>query len=199
MSSRSYVLAASLLCLPAALTAQHSASATSPSSHVAPAEARQFDFLIGQWELTITPKATSLAARLHGAPRLLGTWKAWRAFDGWGIEDELRIIDASGNPMALTHSMRAWSGDERKWIQTSLDAYRSRIAGATATFDGKRMVVTSSGIDPEGKPYVTRMRFEEISAKSFAARQDRSTDGGKTWDEGVLKIEAKRSADAPPR
>ncbi|MEO8460455.1 MAG: hypothetical protein ABI451_07995, partial [Dokdonella sp.] len=60
-----------------------------------PAEAKQFDFLIGQWELDVKPKINSLIAMVHGTPKLVGTWKATRAFDGFGIDDEVHIIDSS--------------------------------------------------------------------------------------------------------
>jgi len=194
---RSFVMPMiALLCAPSTAVAQHAGGLP---AREAPAEAGQYDFLIGQWELTVTPKATGLAARIHGAPRLVGTWKAWRAFDGWGIEDELRIMDRSGNPMALSHSLRAFRAADRHWIQTTFDVYRARFTSATAEWKGKEMLVQSEGTDGEGRPYVARMRFHDITADGFAVRQDRSLDGGKTWEDGVLTIVAKRIAAAAAR
>lgn len=169
------------------------------SASTPPAEARQFDFLIGQWELVVTPKATGLAARIHGAPRLLGTWKAWRAFDGFGIEDELRIMDRSGNPSSLTHTLRAFSAADRRWNTTSLDVYRGRVSQSTAAFANGEMVVSGRGTDAEGKPQLIRSRFTAITANGFRLQQDRSSDDGRTWEEAVLKMEAKRVAAAAPR
>jgi hypothetical protein len=185
-----------LLCLPAAAAAQHGSAAP---SRTPPREATQFDFLVGQWELTVRPKATTLAARLHGAPRLLGVWKAWRAFDGWGIEDELRITDPSGNPMALTHAMRAYDAAARAWAQSTFDVYRGRFTSATAEWKGTEMLVTSRGADQDGRTYQARMRFYDITPTTFKVRQDRSLDEGKTWDEAVLTMEAKRVAAAAAR
>lgn len=184
------------LAVPAAAAAQH--GGTLPSREPPP-EAAQFDFLLGQWELTVTPKASGLAARIHGAPRLVGTWKAWRAFDGWGIEDELRIMDRSGNPMTLTHAQRAFNAGTGEWMQSTLDVYRSRFTSATARWSGREMLVTSRGTDDEGRAYVARMRFHDITPTGFTARQDRSLDGGKTWDEGILTMEARRVAAAAAR
>jgi len=167
--------------------------------HVPPKEATQYDFLIGHWEITVRPKVPGLAARIHGAPRLLGSWKAWRAFDGFGVEDELRIVDGSGNPNSLNHTLRSYDPTNRRWTITGLDVYRARVSSATAGWRDGVMTQNGEGIDGEGKPYLTRTRFTEIGPTSFRMQQDRSTDGGKTWDEGLLKIEAKRVAAIAPR
>lgn len=191
MFARTVVPILTLLGAPVGALAQHGASLP---SRTAPQEAAQYDFLVGQWELTVTPKASGLAARIHGSPRLVGTWKAWRAFDGWGIDDELRIMDRSGNPISLTHTMRAFNTAERKWVQTTFDVYRGQFTSATAEWSRGAMVVDSRGTDPEGRPYVARMRFEDITRDGFTARQDRSLDGGKTWERNVVTFEAKRVA-----
>ncbi len=41
---------------------------------------------------------------------------------------------------------------------------------------------------------MTRTRYYDITADAFRMQQDRSTDNGKTWEEGVLTIDAKRVA-----
>ena len=84
-----------VMLLPGAAIAQHSGGGAPPPP-VAPKEGTQFDFLVGQWELIGQPQATTLAQRIHGVSKLPGTWKAWRAMDGWGIQDELRLTDPSG-------------------------------------------------------------------------------------------------------
>jgi hypothetical protein len=182
-----------------ALAQQHSNARPAPPANSPPKEATQFDFLVGQWALTVTPKVSSLAARIHGAPKLLGTWKAWRAFDGFGIEDELRIVDRSGNPSSLSHAMRVYNGAERRWEVTAVDVYRARPSAATAVAQNGEVVQSGRGVDSEGKEYLTRTRFFGITPTAFRYQQDRSSDGGRTWDDGVLKIEAKRVAASAPR
>ncbi len=199
MSTRFTLVILALLATPAALAAQHGGGTAAPPIHSPPKEASQFDFLIGQWELVVRPKVNSLAAKIHGAPRLLGTWKAWRAFDGFGVEDELRIVDGSGNPSALNHALRAFDPGARRWNITGIDVYRGRVTSATAEWQDGAMAQSGKGTDAEGKPYLTRTRFSGITPTSFVMQQDRSTDDGKTWDEGVLKIEAKRVAGVAPR
>lgn len=183
--------------VPGVVWAQHGGSGEAPTP-TAPAEARQHDFLIGQWELTVKVPASGLAQRLHGTPKLVGTWKAWRAFDGFGIEDELRITDAAGNPMSLNHAMRYYDRTAKQWVITGLDVYRGKVTTATAAWAGGRMEQNSRGTDPEGKAYLNRSRFGEMSPTSFVFRQERSYDEGKKWTE-TLTIEAKRVAAVAPR
>ena len=185
--------------LPTLAAAQHASSGSSRPALTPAKEASQFDFLIGQWELVVTPKVNSLAAKIHGAPTFVGTWKAWRALDGFGVEDETRIVDRSGNPSALGEALRVYSATERRWVMTSIDAYRGKASSATGEWRGAEMVITGQSVDEEGRPLQTRTRFFDITPTSFKYQQDRSSDGGKTWDEGILKIAAKRVAAAAPR
>jgi hypothetical protein len=179
------------------------ACASAASAQQAPttprSEARQFDFLIGQWELEVHPKADSLMAKIHGAPQLTGTWKAWRAFDGFGVDDEIRIIDTSGNPVALSHAMRTYSAAESGWLVANLDVYRGRVAESKGQWQGGEMVLNGRGTDPEGKAVLTRACYSKITPGSFHLQNDRSADNGATWDEAVLVIDAKRVGAAATR
>ena len=201
MRARSIVRAALLalvVAAPAVARAQHGAAAPARATRP-PREAAQYDFLVGQWELTVTPKVGGLVARLHGVPRLRGSWKAWRALDGWGVEDELRVVDESGNPQSLTHFVRVYDPAARRWAVSTVDAYRQQVTQATARWAGNEMVGMGRGVDGDGKPFVSRTRVTRITPNAFRYQQDRSYDDGKTWDEGRLVMEAKRVAAVAPR
>lgn len=172
--------------------AQHMAAA--PVAANAPTEAKQFDFLLGQWELDVHPKVSGLAAMIHGAPKLVGTWKAWRVLDGLGIEDEMRIVDASGNPLSLSRALRIYGKADARWQVSGVDAYRGRISLSTGTMQGAEMHMDGQFTDPQEKPTLTRTRYFDITADSFHMQQDRSTDNGQSWEEGALTIDAKRTA-----
>ncbi len=191
MTPRSLMVAL-LVAVASPAAAQHTA-APADAGFRAPPEARQFDFLIGQWELVVLPKVNSLAARIHGVPKLSGIWKSWRAMDGWGVEDELRIVDASGNPKSLSHALRVYNADAKRWKNVGVDVYYGTMSQSTATWDGAAMVVSGQGTDGDGKSYLSRIRFSDITPNAFRYRADRSYDLGKTWTEGVLTIEAKRA------
>jgi len=164
----------------------------------AAAQEKQFDFLLGQWDVEVRPKVSGIAAAIHGAPKLGGTWKAWRAMDGLAIEDELRILDASGNPISLTHGMRIYSKADRRWKSGSLDAYRARFSESSGEAAASELVMSGRGTDPQGQPVMTRARYLDIGANGFRMLQERSADEGKTWEE-TLTIVAKRTGGAPPR
>ena len=180
------------LLLAAALAATSLAS-FGQSRDAAP-ETKQFDFLIGQWQLEVRPKVSGVAAMIHGAPKLLGTWKAWRALDGLAVEDEMRIVDGSGNPISLTHAMRIYSKEEGRWKVSGLDAYRARFSESLGGMEAGEMRFSGRGADPEGRPTLTRARYYDVSANGFRMRQDRSLDNGQTWEESVLEIIATRVA-----
>ncbi|HVT57059.1 MAG TPA: hypothetical protein VHR45_01550 [Thermoanaerobaculia bacterium] len=175
--------------------AQHGAGG-SPLVTSAPAEAKQFDFLLGQWEIVAYPQVSMLAAAIHGAPKLPGTWKAWRAFDGFGVEDEMRLSDDEGNPRSFTHGMRVFDRAARRWTSTTLDVYRARFQAATVEWRDGQMAGTANTSGDDGRPVAVRVRFYDIKPNSFRWQQDRSYDGGRTWDKATLRIEATRTAGA---
>lgn len=191
---RPVLLVLILLLVSSNLPAQH-AEADAPADQAATADdSGQFDFLLGQWELELTPKINGLAAMIHGAPHLVGSWKAWPAFDGRGIEDELRVTDGSGNPILLSHAMRIVDPEHRRWAISVLDVYRASFSSAVAIRQGEDMFVGGSGINGEGRAYRSRSRFHAITADSFEMQQDRSYDGGASWEEAAITIVAKRVA-----
>lgn len=173
--------------------------ATAQSPSPPPDEAKQFDFLLGQWQADVHVKVSGLAAMIHGTPQLAGAWKAWRALDGRAVEDELRIVDASGNPLSLTRVLRIYAPGEQHWNIVSVDGYRTRVSESTGQFQGGEMHIEARAGETQGESVLTRTRYFDITPDSFRMSQDRSSDGGKTWDEGTLTIDAKRtSASATP-
>lgn len=198
MSVRGLSLIAIFVLAPVALLAQHGADASSPNTR-APREASQYDFLVGQWELAVTPKVSGLVARIHGVPRLRGSWKGTRALDGWGVEDELRVADESGNPIAYTHFVRIYDAGAKHWIVSAIDVYRQRLTTSSAQWQNGEMLAIADAIDPEGKPYRSRTHLTDITPTTFHYSQDVSHDGGVTWELGHLVMEAKRTMATTPR
>ncbi len=196
MTFRSILILVAALAAPCTLAAQHDGA--SPATHAAPPEAKQFDFLVGQWELVVTPKVSGLVAAIHGVPKMVGTWKAWRAFDGWGIEDELRITDASGNPLNFVHATRLYDAANRAWKTSTVDVYRDVVTSSNAQWANGRMTTTTKDTDGEGKPYLSRVTYSAITPTSFRLVQERSSDDGRRWTTN-LTIDGKRVAATAPR
>ena len=178
----------------AALLAGLGTSHAQSGAPAAPPEVAQFDFLIGQWDIEASPKVSGLVAMIHGTPRLLGSWKAWRALDGFGVDDEVRVVDGGGNPMSLSRALRVYDPKAHRWAIESLDVYAARFSAATAQWQGGEMHVSGTGSTPDGKAYLSRTRFFEIGPDHFKMRQDRSYDNGASWDEGAVTVSAKRVA-----
>jgi hypothetical protein len=191
MQVRSLWIVFAVLIAPVPARAQHGGGSAAPAVKPAPREAAQFNFLVGQWELDVHPVATTLAQKIHGMPKIVGTWKAWRGLDGYGIEDEMRITDKSGNPMSLTHSVRYYDANAKRWSSMTLDVYRGTFNPSSAEWRNGEMIVTGSGTDRDGKTYMARSKYSNFTASSFRFTQERSTDGGKSWKEN-LTIDAKR-------
>ena len=194
---KALLVLAAIIAAPIAAAAQHAGGSPAPST-VAPREASQFDFLVGQWQLEVRPAVSSLAAKIHGVPKLIGTWKAWRAVDGFGIEDELRISDESGNPKTLAHAVRVYDAVRRHWTTSTLDVYRAAFGTSTGEWAENQMTATLRGTDTDGRPSMTRTRFSDITPTSFRFIQERSADDGRTWTE-TLRIQAKRTAPTAAR
>lgn len=181
-----------LVVLASPAAAQHAAAA--PSTRAVPAEARQMAFLIGQFDLVVKPKAVGLGQKIHGVPKLVGTWKAWKALDGYGVEDDLRVTDESGNPKLYSNAVRYYDAEQKRWRASTIDVYRGVFSTSSGEWKDNAIIMTSHGTDAEGKVYASRTRYYDITPTGFKYRSDRSFDEGKTWEEGVLRIEAKRVA-----
>jgi hypothetical protein len=182
-----------IACLPAASHAQRGGGTIALPNTTPPHEAGQFDFLAGEWSLAAVQRYPGLAGMIHGGPKMTGTWKARRAFDGFGVEDELRLYDTSGNPVLFASAARVFDAADHRWTVSSLDVYRGRFSPSSAEWQDGKMVVTTQPTGEAGKTSMTRLRFFDIKPSSFKAWQDRSNDGGKTWEEGRLRIDAKRT------
>jgi hypothetical protein len=180
--------------VPFVVSAQSVDGATATSAAVVPAEASQFDFLLGQWELEVHPKVSGLVAMIHGTPRLVGTWKAARTADGQGVEDEMRIVDASGNPVSLSRALRTYVKTEARWKVSGTDVTHSSTSEATGQWLGGEMRLDGRSTDAGGKLVLTRTRYTNIARDSFRMEQDRSADNGQSWDDAVITIEARRAA-----
>ena len=155
-----------------------------------PAEASQFAFLLGQWDVAARAPAKSLAEKIHGTRSMSGTWHASRAMDGLGVDDELRIVDPSGNPHLLVHSLRLYEAPAKRWTSATIDVFGLGLIPMFGTWDGKELTLTSRPVGADGKG-LFRCRFHDIAPNSFAFTEDHSTDDGATWAE-LFTAEAKR-------
>lgn len=157
--------------------------------------ANGFDFLLGAWRLDVHVKVSGLAALIHGVPKLSGTLTVRRTPDG--LEDELVVVDASGNPRSTSRSRRVYDAASARWNISNTDAYHVRQGSAQGRREANEVRVDGSYTEG-GETTLTRSRYFAITADAFRFTWDRSRDNGATWDEGVFAYDATRTAAVAP-
>ena len=133
---------------------------------------------------------------VHGEVQLSGTWRARKAMGGWGIEDEMQLVDASGNPAALIATTRFYDVRAKHWTASGFDIYRGRHTLSTAIASASGMRSESRRVDADGAATRSRGIIERVDRDHIVFRQDHSYDDGLSWDEDMLVIEGTRMVDA---
>ena len=129
------------------------------------AESRQFDFWIGEWNVTDQQTGQhageSRIEKLYGGCVLRENWSS----DGF-----------TGG------SLNSWWKGDRKWHQTWMDqagAFRHFIGGLA----GNQMIMTAEQPDPRdpSKTVLVRLTFTPNPDGTVRQYSDFSRDGGNTW------------------
>lgn len=184
-------VAALLPLMSSAANAQIPASSptTPPASPAAPrtvactaAENRQFDFWIGDWDVTSADgklAGTNLIRPILGTCVLLETWKGRADFMGM--------------------SFNSYDAPRRLWHQTWVDA-----AGNTLLLDGRfeNSRMTLSDRDTPGKPdrgVINEITWTPNADGSVRQLWRTSADGGKTWQTAFDGHYVKSSRPQPSR
>lgn len=127
-------------------------------------EHRQFDFWIGEWELSWANggKGHNTIAPLYG---------------DCGVEERFESFQPNAWRGMSVSQYDARSG---KWRQTWADSQGGFLSFEGGMEDGG-MVLHGKGQQPDGTPVATRMRFVDITANSLRWLWERSTDGGESY------------------
>jgi hypothetical protein len=141
-----------------------------------------FDYLLGDWEFT---------ASQPEYPSFFGRWSAVRLDDGQ-ILDEYRVLGDKGETFYVTTTLRNYNKTAKRWELIGADAGGGLLDFGTANRVGDEMHIEQRFGVAEGKPSIWRIRYYNIQPRSFSWIADRSTDDGKTWHKGYMKLEAKR-------
>ena len=144
---------------------------TTPAAPAIPAEASQFDFWLGDWDVSW---GDGLSGTNH-IRKVLGDRVIQEDFDG---ERDAQLYGLSGSVC----------GNDGRWRQTWVDdngTYLHFVGGWEAESSdpaepGPRMVLVHSR-EIEGKPVQLRMVWGDIEPDSLTWRWQRSADGGATW------------------
>jgi hypothetical protein len=150
-------------------------------------EARQFDYLLGEWTYVATTKVPGIP------PTFTGTWRAWALDDGRGVMDEYRALDPAGNVAYYGVTIRTWDAEAGRWsilyIDRGMDGRWGTLQTGEARFENGEM-----HLEQRGDRSMLRIRYYDIQPDRFSWIADRSVDGGRTWTMGDTTIEARRVA-----
>ena len=138
-------------------------------------EDRQFDFLIGDWNVKATKFNPGGAALAHYE----ALWSARSLNEGRMIVDDFKALAPDGRPISSFVTLRTYCVEMRRWEMVGLTAMQSagRMEWHGVWVDGE-MRIDAVGLDPSGCEVRTRIRFSDISAERFIWASESSVSGG---------------------
>jgi hypothetical protein len=147
---------------------QPNSSTASKSTPCSQPQQRQFDFWLGEWNLT-WPGQNGKAER--------GTNSIKRVLDGCVVEEN---FDGGMSMHLRGVSVSLFDARSGKWKQTWVDNEGGYLDFVGEFRDGQ-MVLQREAIRPDGAKVLQRMVYKNITSNEFDWSWERSPDGGKTW------------------
>ena len=150
------------------------AAAADPAAPGCPAaEARQFDFWIGRWDVFAkarpdTKVADSLIEAVYGG---CGVRENWRPAGGGATGGSLSTFVPARN----------------SWRQFWIDANGSAV-DFTGGWTGSTMVLTGAWPQPGHPTQITRMTYAPLADGAVQQALDTSDDDGRTWAPSIVLI-----------
>jgi hypothetical protein len=184
-SRRATLLCGALLVLGPAVSAQNKrktgpvAPAPSPGQKNSPCSStahRQFDFWLGDWEVS-TPQGTPA-----------GTNRVDRILDGCALQEHWEASDGSRGT-----SLSSYDAVGRKWRQTYVDD-TGQVLVLEGDFRDGRMVLQGEKAMGRQKGALQRISWQVVPGDKVRQRWDISQDDGKTWSVLFEGLYTKRKA-----
>jgi hypothetical protein len=138
---------------------------------------REFDFWVGEWELTWRDSANNLVRGTNSISKIL---------------DGKVIHESFGSPTTRFYG-QSWSvyhPTRKLWQQTWVDNQGSYME-FTGGMNNEKMILSRSVTRPNGTTVHQRMVFFDITKNSLLWRWESSPDEGKTWKQ-MWRIHYKR-------
>lgn len=137
-------------------------------------EARQFDFWLGEWDLSWPAEQTGGESGEKGT----GTNRLERLFGDCVIEESFSTSDGKFQGRSLS----VYDETAALWRQTWVDSSGGYLV-FTGGMNGQDMELRTAPVDREGETVVSRMVFTDIAVNSLTWHWQGSRDGGETWNE----------------
>jgi Protein of unknown function (DUF1579) len=137
-------------------------------------EQKQFDFWVGDWDLT-TPgaKSGSVVRSSNTIKRILGGCIVQENFVG--------SDDPQQAPQLLGMSVSVFDPVSSKWKQTWVDNQGAYL-DFTGEFKDSQMILSREATRPDGTTVLQRMVWKNITPNELDWSWERSKDNGKTWE-----------------
>jgi hypothetical protein len=144
----------------------------------APPEGRQFEFLIGTWDVSATRYKDDGSVLLQ----YKASWNAQTLNEGRMIMDDFKALAPTGEPISSFVTLRTYSDATQRWELQGLAALQPAAALEWhGSWRDGQMVLDAAGQGPDGKPLKTRIRFFQIEKDRFSWESQVSRDGGRSW------------------
>jgi hypothetical protein len=155
----------------------------------APQELRVFSFLVGKWDGTGKTRLDNGTVAEYPV-----TWIGRYILDGTAIADEAHAPAPDGRPV-LGITFRQYDATSRTWIIEFLNVSGSflrkqvnRGSGSVAV-NGRSVTITSASPNIDIREHY----LVADDGNTFVYRLDLSRDGGKSWNEGQVEMNFRRS------
>lgn len=145
------------------------AQTSAPASPCSTPEFRQFDFWVGDWDLTWPGQ--------NGQPEQHGHNNIERELGDCVIHEH---FSDQANPPFQGTSLSTFTPKLGKWQQTWVDNQGAYLDFVGEFKDGQ-MVLSREVTGKDGKKFQQRMVFKNIKPDSLDWSWERSDDGGATW------------------
>lgn len=145
----------------------------------APMETAQFAFIVGNWK-TETKWMNNIKEKTY-APAIEGHWEAYFDWDGFAITDKWTI---PGVPGSGGLAFRSYDLLSQKWVMTYMPSNQPKrnVWVMEGGFDEQgNLTAEFTSEDAQGKAFLQKVYFKNITPNSFSWSADRSYDKGKTW------------------
>jgi hypothetical protein len=136
-----------------------------PTKPCPEAEQKQFDFWVGEWDLTTPGQGGGGVNRIE------------RVFDGCVIEEN--FTGGPANPL-VGMSVSRFDPGAKKWKQTWVDNQGAYL-DFTGEFKDGEMILQREATDASGSRFLQRMVWKNISSNELDWSWESSKDQGKTW------------------
>ena len=140
-----------------------------PANPCAASQQKQFDFWLGEWDLTWPAANGGAAGR--------GTNSIKRILDGCVVQES--FSGQSSLPLRGT-SVSTFDTRAGKWKQTWVDNQGGYL-DFVGEFSNGQMILQREAARPDGTKILQRMVWKNITATELDWSWEASLDGGKTW------------------